>query len=246
MSRSGGDRTRRMTDEEVAEHARQNLQTIRDLSALYDKGSHYIAFTLATEVHKFLTTSRNVRLRGSKRFPRLQDDYTERNLLNEHKLISFRVYSGSSSVPSSLECRPAFPDSPFTIKPLKFREWWDRDVIFRASAAPLGWKNPITVPVQEVDQVPYHERRRLTRRTFVEQTRNKFGAHLDEEIPELLDELQRKESFGIILAVNINGTIFNTADGSLHMRVGPAAAMMRQIAHELLVAYEVSDPADAV
>jgi hypothetical protein len=234
-----------MTDEELAEHARQNLQTIRDLCALYDTSKHYIAFALATEVHKFLTTGSNVRLRGSKRFPTLQDDYSKRNLLNEHKLIRFRVYSGSGSGPPSLECRPAFPDTPFPVKPLKFREWWDQDVIFRASAAPLDWKNPITVPVQEADQVPYHKRRRLIRRTFVEQTRNKFGAHLDRDVPELLDELQRKESLGIVLAVNIDGTMFNTADGSLKMRVGPAAAMMRQIAHEVLAAYDLPDPADA-
>jgi hypothetical protein len=122
-----------MTDEEPAEHARQSLQTIRYLCGLYDKGSHYIAFTLATEIQKFLTASSNVRLRGSRRFPTVQDDYTERNLLNEHKLINFRVYS---SEPPSLECRPAFPDTLFPVKLLKFREWWDRDIIFRASAAP--------------------------------------------------------------------------------------------------------------
>jgi hypothetical protein len=235
------DRTRRMTDKELAQHARHNLETIRELCILYDGGSQYIAFTLATEIQKFLTAGSNVRLRGSKRFPTLQGDYTDRNLLTEHRLISFRVYPGE---PPSVECRPAFPDTPLPVKLLKFREWWDRDVIFRASAAPPGWKNPTTVPLQKTEQVPYHERNRLTRRTFVEQTRNKFGAHLDREIPELLDQLQRNESLGMVLAVNINDSVFNTADGTLVMRVGPAAAMMRQIAHEVLVAYEIADPAN--
>jgi hypothetical protein len=79
---------------------------------------------------------------------------------------------------------------------------------------------------------------------FVEMTRNKFGAHLDPETPEMLDNLQRTVSLGIVFAVNLGGTVFNTADDSLRTVIGPAAAMMRQIAHELLSAYGIADAAE--
>jgi hypothetical protein len=219
------------------------LETIRQLCTLYDNGNAYITFTLGTEVHKFLTAESNVRVRGSKKFPTLQDDYSDKNLLSEHKLIGTRCYRGDRADPPRIECHPAFPSTPYPIKLLDFRDWWNRDVIYRANASPLGW-NPLTVPLQVQDQIPYNQREKLVRRTFVEMTRNKFGAHLDAETPEMLDNLQRTESLGIVFAVNLGGTVFNTADGSLRTVIGPAAAMMRQIAHELLCAYGIADTAE--
>jgi hypothetical protein len=243
MSKSKNGPTRKLTEKEVEEHARHTLETIRQICTVYDGGNAYIAFTLATEVSKFLTTTSNVKVRGTKKFPTLQDDYSNRNLLSEHKLIATRCYAGDNNNRPRMECHPAYLSTPYPVTMLSFRDWWNHDVIYRASAAPRGW-TPLTVPARPEDQVPYDKRQTIVRRIFVEMTRNKFGAHLDAETPELLDNLQRTESLGIIFAVNLNGSVFNNADGSLGMVIGPAAAMMRQIAHEMLAAYGVADAAE--
>jgi hypothetical protein len=67
--------------------------------------------------------------------------------------------------------------------------------------------------------------------------RNKLGAHLDRELPEDLDNLQRPNIFGCGIEVNNGETKLSTSDGSLPMTVGPLAAMVRQIAHEVLQAF---------
>ncbi|GAM98090.1 hypothetical protein U91I_01720 [alpha proteobacterium U9-1i] len=93
------------------------------------------------------------------------------------------------------------------------------------------------VPLDPEKQIPYEKRKRLVRREFVELMRNKLGAHLDEEIPELLDALQRSESFGVDVEWRVPTGVVSIGAGTLPVVVGPAAAMMRKISQELIDAY---------
>ena len=69
--------------------------------------------------------------------------------------------------------------------------------------------------------------------------RNKLGAHLDREIPEELNNLQKAHSFGISIRVEANGRILDTIDGTMPMKTGPCAAMVRQIAYEIVEAFRL-------
>lgn len=93
------------------------------------------------------------------------------------------------------------------------------------------------IPLDPSKQVPYFKRRVLVRRDFVELVRNKFGAHLDEEIPDTLDALLKAQIFGADFAVNVAGEVHSIANGKLPVVSGPAAAMMRMISEEVLVGY---------
>ena len=187
-----------------------------------------------------MTASQNVPARGAKQFPTLEADYTPRNLTSEHKLIIGECRIQTETNTYRLDFKPAYLSCPFPIKLLPFRDWWNRDVIWRASAAHPGG-DPTIIPLTVDKQLPYEKRQKLCRREFVELTRNKFGAHLDHEIPEVLDQLQRSRSFGIGFVINIGNRVLNSYDGTLETRIGPAAAVMRQIAQETLIAYGLTE-----
>ena len=72
---------------------------------------------------------------------------------------------------------------------------------------------------------------------MIETIRNKLGAHLDRDIPEELNQLQKAHAFGISIRAAIDGKTLDTIDGTMPMKTGPGAAMVRQIAHEVLEAF---------
>jgi hypothetical protein len=67
--------------------------------------------------------------------------------------------------------------------------------------------------------------------------RNKLASHLDEDMPELLAELETPGAFAADVVMSTPDGELSTTDGTLPVRVGPLAAMIRQITHELIVAY---------
>jgi hypothetical protein len=75
---------------------------------------------------------------------------------------------------------------------------------------------------------------------LVDLLRNKMAAHQTDEMPQLLDDLQSSNTWGAFACTTPEGTL-STDDGSLTVKVGPLPAMMRQITHELLLAYGRED-----
>jgi hypothetical protein len=67
--------------------------------------------------------------------------------------------------------------------------------------------------------------------------RNTLGAHLDLDQVDTLDALQKAGSWGGHFIVGSGSGTLSTENGTLPVLVGPAAAMMRQIAFEVLTAY---------
>jgi hypothetical protein len=123
---------------------------------------------------------------------------------------------------------------------MPFRVWWNRDIIYQASAAEPGTP-PGLIPVNDTPVVPYEKREKVTRMQLVHLLRNKMAAHQPSEIPELLEELQSSNSWAAFGCDTPDGHL-STLDGSLTVAVGPLPAMMRQITHELLIAYGRDDP----
>ncbi|MDP3750094.1 MAG: hypothetical protein Q8Q88_23970 [Phenylobacterium sp.] len=222
----------KLTESQQREHVKGALGNLEALCRVFDEGSPYIAFSMATEVRKVLVDSPiATRLRGGLTFSTPVSSSTEYNLLPEMKLVAATI----SSSPARISFVHQAGADMLPTKRLAFRDWWNKDIIHRAGAAPIGASEPGTVFGNPEHHVPYEKRHTLVRRTFVDWVRNRLGAHLDGELPDLLDELQRSESMGARFGVGA----LSTLDGTLPMVVGPAAAMMRQVAWEVLDAYAV-------
>jgi len=218
------------------------LENIRALCRIYDDGHQYIAFTLATEVRKVLVDNpASARTRGEKRFPTPKNDYRPTNLAAELPLAIAQVHVKSGGklgeVPTgTVTFLPTSIEAPLGMEWLLFREWWNRDVIFRASAAPKG-APPHLIPTNTAEQVPRSKRYSMSRRTFVDLMRNKVGAHIDSDLPEVLEGLLKGFYFGMDLRVEYGEGALSLHEGTMHVEVGVAAAMMREIGHEVLWAY---------
>jgi hypothetical protein len=227
---------RRQSDADFARVHAECRATIQDICDVFDAEKPYVAFALASEIYKFLTTGdRITSIRKDRAFTTVDFDYSEKNLLAEYKLIVGRVYGS----PPSVSFRPAFSaDAPHGTKELPFVDWWNRDIIFRASASPDQSK-PHFIPADAASQVPRAKRKTFVRREIITLVRNKLGAHLDRDLPEELDNLQRSEAFGCDIQVDLGDRKLTTLDGTLPMKVGPLAAMVRQIAHEVLLAFSI-------
>lgn len=241
MSKGNDDRRRRrLTDEELSDHVRSSLQSIMKLCAIYDGGHPYIIFTISNDVARFISIKENIRLRVAKTFLTIDIDHHPENVAPYHKLIAVQLNGADPPDVPQLECIPRFRGGlPNPTKKLDFVNWWSRDVIFRASAAPAGFP-PGNLPTRAEDTVPFAKRPVFTRRTFITLMRNTLGSHLDPGTPEALDQLQKAQSLGIGFQCTVGARVVNSFDGSLPTKTSPAAAMVRQIAHELLAAYEVS------
>ncbi len=231
------ERTIRLTQPEIQEHIEAGLENLRDLCRIYDEGRPYVSFSMATEVKRILdSNSYTRRVRGVKNFPTPRGRNDKGNLVVEAKLIVVRFGDN----PPVADFLPKYQRDRVEPVLLTFREWWNRDIIHRASAAPPGTP-PDMIPLRLEQQIPYDKRKTLVRRIFVAMMRDKLGAHLDDEIPETLDVLQKSHSFGVSLAVTTPAGEFDTFDGTLPVRTGPAAAMMRQISQEVMVAYGLAE-----
>lgn len=238
MRRKGNFTSRALTERELLMSFDQGLDTLAHLSRTYDGGYPPIAFSMATEVQKILTeNSAATRLRSSRTFSSPEAHHTPNTLTSLHLLTGAQI----SGNPPSLAFVPKFyMEDGLPNKQLNFRDWWNREVIYRASAAPKGMA-PGLIPVNGSPTVPYEKRETITRMGLVNLLRNKLGAHQTSEMPELLDELEETKNWGGF-GVQTPERIYTTDDGTLPTIVSPIPAMMRQITHELLTAYDRSDP----
>ncbi|WP_156387529.1 hypothetical protein [Methylobacterium sp. Leaf399] len=223
----------RLSAEAINGHINEGLTTLQQLCEIYDNGRPYIAFSMATEIARILTdNSFSARLRAQQKFTTTPVDIVSENLCSQNKLIVMSIDNRGSAV----DFIPQIMYNNYEPKELKFADWWNRDAIWVAGAAKPGLPMDM-VPLDPKEQVPFSQRRRLVRRELVLMMRNKLGAHLDAELPEILDELQRVEIFGMGASITTPMGTFNTWDGTLPIRVGPSAAMVRQIGYEVLKAY---------
>jgi hypothetical protein len=204
----------RQTDAQMAAHIEQSVKTIDGMCGLFDNGNSHVAFSLATEIQKVLTSQYFVQFRRDMHFPTIDFDYSPRNLAVEHKIIAVNL---QTSAPYYVDFVWRGKDPSASIKWLPFRDWWNRDIIYRASAAVPG--TPVgVIPADERLHVPKNKRKTFNRRELIQELRNKLGAHLDREIPEALNLLQTADALGINIGVNVQGTILTTLDGTLPMK----------------------------
>jgi hypothetical protein len=229
---------RQLSESDLLNSFGQSLDTLAHIAGIYDGGFAPISLVMATEVRKILTeNAAATRLRGAMTFttPRGADD--PRNLSSMNKLTMARL--GGS--PPALTFLPQFyQPQPEQLVTLPFRDWWNKDVIYRAGAAPPGTP-PGMIPVNGSPTVPFEKREKTTRMGLVNLLRNNLGAHQTSEMPALIDTLEEARSWGNFALGTPDGML-STDDGSLKALVSPMAAMMRQISHELLVAYGRTDP----
>lgn len=233
-------KVRKLTEAELRSLFEQSLSALSRLALVYDDGFHPIALQMATEVHKLLThDGPATQLRGMQTFTTVDIGNESRMLNAMHKLVGARIGGN----PPRLDFIPDFqidkPGNPAA--KLSFREWWNRDIIYRASAAVPGGP-PGLIPINDTPSVPFEARETINRRDFVALLRNKLGAHQDNDLPVLLDELEESRSWGVFVCQTPDG-VCSTEDGTLTMGASIMAAMMRQIAHEVLTAYGRGDPA---
>jgi len=229
---------RQLSDSDLLNSFGQSLDTLAHLANIYDGGFAPISLAMATEVRKILTENvAATRLRGAMSFttPLGVDD--PRNLSSMNKLTIARLGGN----PPALTFLPQFyMPQPEQLVALPFRDWWNKDVIYRASSAPKGTPAGM-IPVNGSPTVPFDKREKITRMGLVNLLRNNLGAHQTAEMPELIDVLEEARSWGNFAMGTPDGML-STDDGSLKALVTPMSAMMRQISHELLVAYGRSDP----
>ncbi|WP_150131369.1 hypothetical protein [Caulobacter mirabilis] len=232
-----GDRIRKLSEDQLLERFSEHLQNLREICKIYDGGYAPIAFLMATETSKILTeNAAATRLRALYRFDTVDYEHSESVLSPLNKLVIARV----SSSPPQVTFMPAFQGGlgKDDIKGLAFRDWWERDIIYRAGAASPGVDQSL-IPLRPENIVPFDKRERLTRQKLISLLRNAMGAHSDAEMPEVLDDLQSSNSFGGSFGAQMpDGRIVGTHDGTMTVKIGPLPAMMRQIAHELLEAYD--------
>lgn len=228
--------SRALSEEELASQFDQNLVTLSQLAKLYDNGYHPIALQMATEVHKLLTEGNYAtKRRGNVLFSTIASDDSPNMINATHKLVGARV----KTPPPVLDFVAAFQNTQAKIKKLKFKDWWNKDIIYRASAA-LPGTPPGMYPVNGSPSVPFDKREKINRRDFVALLRNTRGAHQSEQMPILLNELEDARNWSSF-AVQTPEGILSTEDGTLTTGATIMAGMMRQITHEVLEAFGVED-----
>jgi hypothetical protein len=226
---------RQLSESDLLNSFAQSLDTLSHLASIYDGGFAPISLAMATEVRKILTeNAAATRLRGAMSFttPRGADD--PRNLSPMNKLTIARIGESLTFLPQF------YQPQPDQLVGLSFREWWNKDVIYRAGAAPPGMPAGM-LPINGSPMIAFEKREKTTRMGLVNLLRNNLGAHQTSEMPALIDVLEAARSWGNFY-IETPDEMLSTNDGSLRAQVSPMSAMMRQISHELLVAYGRSDP----
>jgi hypothetical protein len=231
-------RSRYLTTVELIAKFSEGLETLLQLASIYDGGYTPIAFNMAVEINKTLTENdAATRVRGTRTFSSPDMGDTSKMLNAMHKLTMMQV----GGEPPAVRFLPQFWAGPSQCLTLDFRHWWNRDVIYRASAAAPGLP-PGVIPLISADQVSFDKREKITRRELISLLRNKIGAHQANELPALLEDMDHTSGFAVAVVRLPDGSELSTEDGTLPTNGGPLAAMVRQIAHELLVAYGRDDP----
>lgn len=219
-----------LSPEEILQQLVRSLGALEKLCSLYDGGHTEAAFMMSTELIKLFESGAHSKKFIAKRlFPTVVlSDVIKPipgNQSTENNLVSVEM----RQAPPGLYFIPNFKIQMFEPRFIRFQVWWEKDIVHRASAAPPGssqhhiFQNP----------VPYEKRRTLTRRELVRLVRNKIGSHIDPNIPETLRNIQSQYGLGVGYHLNE----LHTIDGSLPMIVSPVEAMMRQIGHEVMVAF---------
>lgn len=232
--------TRRLSDPELLGMFDQDLTTLQHLAGVYDRGYAPIAFDMATLVLKILTeNSAAMKARSAVRFPSYPIEREELALTATHRLTAARVGGADPKVTFV----PLFynPGGFTQGKAVEFKIWWNREAIYRASAAIPG-SPPGMIPINDAPSVPFADRATVSRYQLVHMLRNKRGAHQTEEYPVLLDELDHAANWGHFGVSMPDGSQRSTWEGTLPIDVGPVAAMMRMILHEVLESYGRADP----
>lgn len=229
------DFTRARTANELDAVLSQGLDTLEQLSSVFDGGYSPIAFLMAVEINKILVENdRAIKSRGTIKFRSWAVQENEENLLPQSSLISMEYRQEAGSRPG-LVYEPNFKKSD-EWRELPFREWWSREIIWRAGAALPGTPGDL-IPVNGAPSVPFNERVKYSRREMIKLLRDKMGAHVEKDVPHLLEELQSHQSWGVGVVIETPHGVFSTSDGTMNILITPVAAMVRQIAHELLTSY---------
>lgn len=237
-------KTRTRSDPELLKVAERSLDTLEQLCAVYDGGFAAIAFSMATELHNLLSQNTGAtKVRGQIKFPSLfmkGDDRDYSRMLNAlHQLTIARIGGN----PPVLDFIPKYEAGDgLEVSDENFRDWWNREVIYRASAAPPGTPAGM-IPVNDSPTVPFKDRETITRRELITLLRNNDGSHTGAEYAVILEELNDTLGWGSFGYSTPDGD-FSTDDGTLVTRTPIIAAMVRQIVWEVLVAYGRISPAE--
>lgn len=223
------------SDRHIRDVLAGDLQALAALASSYDQGATKVVTVVATVINNIVTASSReaVEARGRLVFPSPPGEANQEHLTPYHRLITAEM----GGDPPAIRFRPWFIASSEPAGHQPFRIWWNTEPIYVASIAapgiPLG-----AIPIRPEDQIPWEEREKLTRQQLVTDVRNTLGAHGDDEIPALLDDLYQAQSFMGGAGVQMpDGRILSTDDGSLPVEIAPVEAALRQIAEEVLIAY---------
>lgn len=227
---------RKLDEEEMQAAINDSLSNLSITAKVYDEGHAPIAYVMATLISWLMTANgAPAKIRAGKKFHSPTEEFP-RGALSVYQPLILTAMGGPTPSASHI---PSFYLPPRSLKSLSFSEWWEKDVIYRAGAAPRGTMPPGSVPVNSAPLVPFDEREKLVRREFIKLIRDKRGAHPDQEWPSILDDVQ-EPGFGMMIETPEG--LLSTVDGTLPIIAAPLGAMVRQIAHEVLIAYGINDP----
>lgn len=195
------------------------LDALFALNAAYEAGRTGVVFSMATEVVKIISDGPGaIRSRAHRSFKTVLDPPLDAEA--QHKLVCLQFS------PEGFGCA-ALPLDYDPIE-LDWKEWWNKDRIYVASDLAPGPGGILLAGT-----TPEAQRRRWTRREFVQEIRNKFGAHITPDVPEELSALSEADALFAVALPDLAG--------SPPIKPHPplAAAMMHRIALEVLAAYGV-------
>lgn len=238
-----------VSDQYLKEIIYDELHELQLLCARYDAGEIRVAFKMATACSNILTggdgtghkdKNHIVRvLRNKFRFRSVKDPETGSPGKVTLPLVSTKLVQFTyCTMPPSVDFLPLLDccsDSEHIY--LSFVEWWSRDIIYRTI------DDPLTKRFRVISASPYKEKllqkSSYTRLAFVWDMRNFRGAHFDGKINEDLAILLGPSGFNFDFVVELKtGETLSVHDGTLPLRTPAASAMMRQISHEVLNAYD--------
>jgi hypothetical protein len=170
----------------------RDVTSLLHMTTIYDSGHTGIAGDMATVVEKIFVANRTAAEdRGTRAFPSLHHDDSPSNLMPYHHSTGM-VIGGD---PVTVSFYPLFAMTLQRPQHQKFTVWWESEPIYRAGAGKPGTLDGM-IPLKAEDQIPYSDREKFTRRSFVNDLRNAIGSHTSDSIPALLHDLYQVGAFG--------------------------------------------------
>lgn len=213
------------------------LTTLEALVSAYDNGHAGAAGAMATSILNILDAKSKeaIEARGKLVFPTPAGEISQANMLPTNRCVILRISTtDEGTLATFLPWCLAMEDEP-SLQP--FRIWWRTEPIYVEGIGGGGFSSG-AIPIREEDQLTWDQREKVTRERFITDMRNSMGAHPDQWIPAVLDDLYQSSSFGGAPAVELpDGSIGTIENGAITMDIGPAEAMTRHIAEEVLMAY---------